>query len=304
MARTIRFGLLGLAIAFAAGPSTSAQDTGGLEIASVTGKFAAMQENRIKVVTADKEDYFVVMNNQTRLQYKGTADPKFLMPGLMVRFSASLLPNGMTESPVAEIEVFTLSLERRMSPEQQREQTPGVYQEVGDVGAGPKKPEPKKIDTNKPDLKKPDSKRTEPKNGDKNLAKPTAAAHNYRVVGQILGSQGNKLFVQAGQARVQFELDPQAAISVSASDSMFCQLDDEVKVSGLRTAGQDKYIQAETIQITGSKPLGPAEGKAAKNVKSSRTSKLKGKDADDPRGEAAKPAVGVKAEAQKPSPKK
>ena len=115
---------------------------------------------------------------------------------------------------------------------------------------------------------------------------------------QLLGGQGNKLFVQAGQVRVQLELDPQVAISVSSSDPMFSQIDDEVKVlSGLRSPGQDKVIQAESILITGSKPLGTAEAKVAKTKPSRRTNKGKGKIEAD----ASKPVDGAKPDLKKPT---
>ncbi len=312
MAVAIRFWLFGLSVACLPAFAIFAQDVGGaggLEIATVTGKFAAMQGNQIKVIAADKQEFIVNIGNQTNLRYQGKADPKFLMPGLLVRFSAQLTQVGIAEKPVAALEVFTLS-QHRMSPEQQREQTPGVYQEGGELGAEPAlaKNAPARLEAKKPEPKKPQPKKPEPrqqdtKKADKSAPNSTVVAQNYRVVGQLLGVQGNKLLVQAGQARVQFELDPQAVISVSSSDATFCLLDDDVKVSGLRTAGQDKFIQAETIQITGVKPLGPAEGKVAKNAKSSRASKLRGKGNDD-KDDPSKPATGVKADAKKPDTKR
>ncbi len=134
-----------------------------------------------------------------------------------------------------------------MTPEQAREQTPGVYQIGGEVG----------------NLKKPNGKAAA-----KN-ANAAAGPQVYRVVGQIVGSQQNKMMVQAGGVRIQMELDPKVAISVNSRDTTFCQQGDQVNVSGLRVAGREQFIQAESLEIVGSKPLGPAEGKAAKNAKSS-----------------------------------
>jgi hypothetical protein len=305
MVHATRFGLLMLAVACASASLTWAQDAGGLEIASVTGKFAAMQANQMKITTGDKQDYFILVTPQTNLRYQGKAEPKFLMPGLLVRFSAAISQAGIVESPVKSIEVFTVSQShQRMSPEQLREQTPGLYHEGGDVGAvaknsEPAKVEPKKTEPKKTEPQKAEAKKPESKNTNKTAGVPGSA---YRVVGQVVGVQGGKIFVQAGQVRVQLELDPDAVITVSSTEAMFSQVGDEVKVSGLRTAGQDKFIQAETVQITGASPLGLAEGKAAKSAKPSRTSKGKeslpaGKDG------SPKPSVGSAPSPQKPGTK-
>ena len=71
------------------------------------------------------------------------------------------------------------------------------------------------------------------------------------------------------------DLDPKAVIKVTSHDAGFCQKGDQVKVSGLRTAGQEQFIQSESLDIVGAKPLGPAEGKTAKNSKSTKGQKNK-----------------------------
>lgn len=242
---------------FASVPAT-AQDPkqgGGLQIAQVSGTMQAMALNQIKVLAEDKKEYFVVLSDQTSLQYRGTAEPDFLTQGLFVRFTADLNQTGLAQAPVKELEVFTYSQNRRMTPEQIREQTAGVYQLGNEAGND----------------KKAGAKET-PKKSQGKQAAAAGAAQTYRVVGQVVGSQAGKMFVQAGSVRVQFELDPKAVINVTARDTTFIQMGDEVKVSGLRNAAQEQYIQSESIEIKGVKPLGPAEGKAgAKNAKSSKT---------------------------------
>lgn len=242
--------------------NANAQDAGktvgGLQIAQVSGTMQAIAQNKVKILAEDKNEYFAVVSEQTSLKYSGTAEPEFLMPGLLVRFSAELNQSGHAQGPVTELEVFTISQHRRMSQEQMRDQTPGVYQVGGEVGNAPK---------------------PGAKTKDKTPANQTAAsakgAQAYRVVGQIVGVQAGKMFVQAGAVRVQLELDPKAVIKVTSQDTTFCQIGDQVKVSGLRTSGEEQFIQSESLEIVGSKPLGPAEGKTAKNAKSTRSSKGK-----------------------------
>ena len=256
---------------------STAQDAGktvgGLQIAQVSGTMQAMALDKIKILAEDKKEYFAVVSEQTALQYKGTAQPDFLMPGLLVRFSAELNQSGLVSAPVKELEVFTISQHRRMSPDQTREQTPGVYQVGGEIG----------------NAKKPGDK-TKEKAPAKQTATPAKAApakaatakdgQTYRIVGQIAGVQAGKMFVQAGSVRVQLELDPKAAIKVTSHDTTFCQMGDTVKVSGLRTSGQEQFIQSESLEIVGAKPLGPAEGKTAKNAKGTKSkgARVPGKD--------------------------
>ena len=242
--------------------SATAQDAGksvgGLQIAQVSGTMQAMQLNQIKILAEDKKEYFAVVSEQTALQYNGTATPDFLTPGLLVRFSAELNQSGQVQALVKELEVFTISQHRRMSPEQTREQTVGVYQVGGEIG---------------------NAKKPSDKSKDKSPAKPTAAsakgAQTYRVVGQIASVKASKLLVQAGGVQVPLDLDPKAVIKVTAHDAGFSQKGDQVKVSGLRTAGQEQFIQSESLEIVGAKPLGPAEGKTAKNAKPTKGQKNK-----------------------------
>jgi hypothetical protein len=240
----------------------NAQDAGkavgGLQIAQVSGTMQAMALDKIKIVAEDKKEYFAVVSPQTSLSYKGTAEPDFLMPGMLIRFSAELNQAGQVQSPVAELEVFTISQHRRMSQEQMRDQTAGVYQVGGEVG----------------NAKKPGDKPNE-KSSKPNVATSKGGAQAYRVVGQIAGMKAGKMLVQAGGAQVQLELDPKAVIKVTSHDTTFCQMGDQVKVSGLRNAGQEQFIQSESLEIVGSKPLGPAEGKTAKNAKTAKGAKGK-----------------------------
>jgi hypothetical protein len=114
----LSFGLAGLAMLLQSA-AVNAQDPGkaggGLQIAQVSGTMQAMALDKIKIVAEDKKEYFAVVSNQTSLLYKGTAEPDFLMPGLLVRFSAELSQNGQVQGPVTELEVFTISQHRRMS---------------------------------------------------------------------------------------------------------------------------------------------------------------------------------------------
>jgi hypothetical protein len=267
----ISFGFAALATLIQAGILNAQEPgkaAGGLQIAQVSGTMQALALDKIKIVAEDKKEFFAVVSQQTSLNYKGTAEPGFLSPGLLVRFNAELTQTGQAQGTVTELEVFTISQNRRMSQEQMRDQTAGVYQVGGEAG----------------NAKKPDDK-PKGKSSKPNAASSKAAAQPYRVVGQVAGMKAGKVMVQAGAVQVQFELDPKAVITVSSHDTTFCQVGDQVKVSGLRNAGQEQFIQAESLEIVGTKPLAPVDVKSAKNSKSAKGSKSKnakdGKDKDD-----------------------
>lgn len=272
---------------------------GGLQIAKLNGTVGAVAGNQIKFTTKEKEDYFAVVGNDTSVRYSGTAQADFLAPGILVRFNAEISNAGVAAAPIKKIEVFTVNQSRRISPEQMRDQTPGAYQ-LGEEPDAQKPVANAAKKTPASDAKKPvaNSKKPPAKTNNKKST-PAAANQEYRVVGMIAGAQGKKFMVQAGNAQVQFELDPKAEISVNTSDPSFFQLGDEIKITGLRMAGQDKFVQCETVEVTGAKPLvAPESGATSRNSKTA-----KGKD-DKSKSKADAGKTGSKTDSDKNDPKK
>ena len=82
---SLRLTALTLAAAASLAPISTAraQDTnkagGGLQIAQVSGTMQAMVQNQVKIAAEDKKEYFIILTDQTSLQYRGTAEPDFLM---------------------------------------------------------------------------------------------------------------------------------------------------------------------------------------------------------------------------------
>jgi hypothetical protein len=260
--------------------SANAQEQGGLQIAKISGNVGAVAGNQIKVLTKEKEEFFAIVGNDTTLKYKGKAETSFLVPGILVRFTAEINSQGIVQEPLKQIEVFTIS-RHRLNAEQMREQTPGTYQ-TGDLAT---EPNGKKNAQNN----KPAEKATAAKSNAKTTAKPSKknlTTQEYRVVGQIVNVQNKKFYVQAGNAQIQFELDPKVEIIVLGEDPSLIQIGDEVKISGLRMASQEKFIQCETIEIVGAKPLSIPDPKA--NDKKTKSSKSKGKDGKDDKDDEGK----------------
>ena len=256
----VAFGLFSLTAAMAV-----AQDAGanGLELVELSGKLEAITGNALKIKTEDNQEHMVMVAAQTGFSYSGTADLKFLTPGLFVRFVAAFDNNAVAQAPLTKLEIFRPAKARRMSAEVLRSQTPGIYPVTDD----------------------------KPGKEDKVAAAP-AGSQNYQIVGQLRGFQTNKIQVAAGQRPIMVELSPELVISVASGDPYFCQAGDQVEISGLKNSSG--LIQADTVQVKGSAPLGPGESKATGRNSRTRGSaatrgKLGEKDSNPSAGNVKKP---------------
>ncbi len=222
--------------------AAQAQD-GGLEIAEVSGKLQATLGYQMKFASEDGTEYMAVVNPQeTSFRYEGTADIKFLTPGLLLRFTAAFDKAGNVQTPIKEIEVFNPVRQRRMKLEQMQDQTPGIYP-IANKDAAPAAP---------------------------------AGFQDYRIVGKLAGIQGEKMQLAAGNRPLMVSFAPDLVIHLTSTESNFCAEGDEIKVTGLKFPAQANWIQAESILVTGAKPLAPPEKKA----RASRNSKRDPKSAD------------------------
>lgn len=228
-----------------------------MEIAKAEGKLEAQQGQAIKIITAENKDLFLMISQETAIRYSAEADQKWLAPGLMVRFSASF-DQGKPTAPLKTLEVFMPLTNVRLNMEQMREQTPGVYQEgkvppeasKGPINDNAQKP----VNGAQP---KAAGKATAPKTAQPAIT-ASATGQSFRVVGRLVNLQNNVLTLFAGQP-MQLELDPEAAISVSANDMSFAAKGDLVAVSGLRSPAKPEVVKAEKIEIKAAQKLTQAQ---------------------------------------------
>ncbi len=231
----------------AQGQPQGIQNSAAKEIAKSQGKLEARQGNRIKILDAENKEVFITISEETAVRYTADADAKWLAPGLSVRFTASFEQGKPTES-LKQIEVFT-PLEGRLTMEQMREQTPGIYQE----GKAPPEGAKGLFAEDKKGAKPPPKTKKE-----KDAVPAGPGAQSMRVVGKIANVQGNVLTIVAGQP-MQVELDSAAKVNVVANDFntalSFAVKDDAVTVSGLRDPAAPAIIYAERIELKAAKKL-------------------------------------------------
>lgn len=290
-------GLLSLAFNSLTDSRSSAQDNNaaGLEIVNLTGQLEAIVGNQLKIVGEDKTANFVLIGNDSTFTYSGTADPAVLTPGLMVRFTADFDLAGKPQAPLAELEIFRPMRGRRLPLEVQQSQTPGVYpvDPQGPASAAAKRSTAKEPPANKalPENKaQPDSKAKPPTSAaDKQAANKVASAavQTFQVVGMLRAIQGGHLQIQAGNQPLILQASPDLKITVSSGDPTFCQPGDEVKLNALKLP--NGVIQADTIIVTGAKPLGVVDPKAF--VRNNRTN---GRDKPDDKAAKLKDQASAK----------
>jgi hypothetical protein len=120
------------------------------------------------------------------------------------------------------------------------------------------------------------------------LAPAPAGFQNYRVVGSIVAAQGDTLRVAAGNLPIMVQLDPEVVITVASGDTTFCMEGDKVEVTGLRNAGQKEVVEAETVIVTGAKPLGAVDPEMANRNPKNRRDRRSGLDDKSPAKSDAK----------------
>lgn len=227
-----------------------AQDFAGADIAQIEGKLEAIAGNKLKI-KAGAEEIFGLMDNKTKLTYTNTAELTLLRPGTTVRFTADFdTTSGIPTAPLSEIEVFRQARRPRMSRSEIQDQTPGIY--------------PQK----------------------KEGANNSGAVQTFKIVGTIRAFQNKKFQIVAGRP-LMVDLAEGATITVKAGDTTFCAPGDKIKITGLRNPNQPNFVQLQSVEIEGEKPLGkmPSTRRSRTNrredpKKTPEDSKTKPQDAD------------------------
>ena len=243
----------------------------GLNITNVEGALEAVAGYQLKVKPEQGDAVVAVVNPQkTDFEYTGTAEPEFLRPGLMVRFTAAFDASGKPQESLKELEIFNPARKRRMTAEYMRDQTAGIY--PADAKAG---------NTENAPVKQPNNNRNNRQN---NGATPAGSSMQFRIVGKLTSIQGNTIQVAAGARPIMIQFDKELKISVVAGDTTFCQPGDKVQVTGLSNAAQKDFVDAEKITVTAAKPLAPP--KPGENTRAART--RRGKADEDGNSDKAK----------------
>jgi hypothetical protein len=209
------------------------------------GTVEGMQGNLLYVTRDDGSKWVVQMpnvgrpnrgggrqfNRRSPVSYTGSADPAWLRPGMIVRFSALIDKKGEVVEPVRELGVVTLRTDIQV----------GITQDApADVGGffG-------------------EAELSDPKNKD---------VASYTVVGKLGSLKKGKFVVATTGATIKGELDESVRIYVDVEDYSLMRVGDKVVVNGWYYEGQEGKAQARRVQITGAEPLGVPESKEKRQL--------------------------------------
>ncbi len=196
------------------------------------GKVEEVGNGFLKVQCSDKLIYVKVDPQRTKVQCTGTADRKFIKPGLLVRFTAEIDKRGTVQDDIESLAIVTPSETAQ----------PGIHSDIPTFGEeepqGRRKP-----------------KAEQPKN----------EPGSFVVVGTVKLFKDDQLQVVAGGKQIKAQLTADAEIKVDVDDYTFAQAGDEIAFRGLMApmGMNDEFGQAigTDLVITFAKPLEPTAGK-------------------------------------------
>lgn len=230
---------------------------------NLKGSLVEMQRGLLKVAAeADKKEYIVKLPNEVeQIRYSGQAVKEWLGGGMFVRFDVQMDEKGKVLGAVKQIEVFMPDPKLPNTPDNMKNNVPGVYP-LSVPGAE--------------DLFSDDKKKV--------------VIKSYRVVARVGGVNKGKMLAVAGSNRLQVELDENVAINISVPGVDFFQVGDAVTVAGFVYPDQPGWVEGSRVTVVGKEPFGQKPAKGAKA--NSRTNRNNKKDAA-PKEDAA-PKAGDK----------
>lgn len=242
----------------------------GLKSIDTKGTLINVGDYLVVFKANDGTEYTAYLNEeQSTFTYRGTADPKAISAGLMVRFVAKFDKLGNAESELKEMEIFNPRISNRMNQSERMAQTPGIYptQEkdpnapagnnaVGNGAAGNNANNRANARDNAKDKNK--NAKGKDKNDNKNNNKASEFIE-YRVVGQITAAQNGKIQISTGTQALVVQLASNAKVNINTIVPTYCAKGDEVQVVGLMSADLPTAIQATRVTVTGAKPVGKSD---------------------------------------------
>jgi hypothetical protein len=216
----------------------------------LVGTIEAIGPGRVQIADDKGNKQLVFLSKQTIIKTTGEATPEFLRPGICVEFKAEVDGKGNIPGKVEELSVVTPSKDK-----------PAGFFPEGSGEAG------------------------QLSSGKKGAA---AAPMLSNVLGMIKSVKTGKYQLQAGRSTLLFELSENPKIAIETADGAFAQKGDKIEVKGIVLLNMPNQVQAQSVTITLSQPLGEKKkgesgksdlkrpAKALKAKKTEKTGKSEG----------------------------
>lgn len=197
----------------------------GRKIATFNGKLQGVTRAGIAIVGDDGTEYLVSPPAQpTKLLLQAEADSTFLSPGQLIRLRADFNAAGVAIAPVDRIELIPPMPIRALERTERNRYEPGVHP----------------VDRH---------------------AKPGTPG-KYYVIGQMRGSNGNAIAVQAGKVPLQLPIAPELKWTVMDHSMNLAQEGDPVSVEGFYEESQPTRIQGQRIVVKPTRVFAAAAAEA------------------------------------------
>lgn len=177
----------------------------------------------IQMVSEDGEEWVIKVEPRATVSYYAAAEPNWLKPGMLVRFSGRFDNQGRSQGTTRNIAVVTLSEEVR----------PGIKVDVG-LTAG-------------------EDLFSDEKPADAAAAQPQTVAAD--VVGTLKTLKDGEFVVAAPGAAVRGTLDEKAVVSVEMQGMQMAQVGDSIEVNGWYPPGVQGRALANRVTIRAKEPL-------------------------------------------------
>lgn len=224
-----------------------------LTVIEMKGKFEEWKSNLLQVTDGSGKKKSIQMPNEVQqVSYRGTAKLDWIQIGMYVRLTAELDAQMQPRMPASEVELFRpMQNMRRVNEEEMKRNIPGVY--PAGVGKGTNLLEQKKT--------------------------PAATeAQKFDIVGMIQAKDAENLLILAGNQRIKIQVNAKTKVNVFLNGLDLVKNGDAIQVNGLYSPQSPDLIMAQSIAVTGAKPLAPEENlgetgstKTNKNAKNSKT---------------------------------
>lgn len=203
-----------------------------------TGEILNIRPGLLQLQAADGEKWLLKLEAPpTRVQVRGTAEPSWLRPGMLVRFSTTLDNQGNSETPIEQLYVFTPRPEYRI----------GVFAEVAFTSDEPPADEPKRLRR---------------KRGER-------SAGPFLVAGRLASLKEGNIRVNAGRRAIQAKLADNAKIEVDVlGDYSMVRRGDHVDFKG-RFYKKGEAVANELTFTTAKAFSGEPQGKPRRRTSSS-----------------------------------
>lgn len=229
----MRVAMMGFSVAWVAQlhPAMAQGPAGGIaganrKIATFNGTLQGVSRAGIVIVGEDGTEYTVSAPSQpTKLLLQAEADSTFLSPGQLVRLRADFNAVGVAIAPIDRIEMIPSMPIRAIERNERSRYEPGVHP----------------VDRH---------------------AKPGTPG-KYYVIGQMRGSNGTAIAVQAGKVPLQLPVAPELKWMVMDHSLNLAQEGDPVSVEGFYEESQPTRIQGQRVIIKPKRVFSAAAGDPA-----------------------------------------